>query len=129
MQKSSTIAVIHNNTLLILRRGSTAPWMPGRYCLPGGKVEYNETLEIAGQRELFEETGIKVPVSNLMPITVSYPKYSKIVFVTQSSDPSVSLNWEHDDYQWVSAHNIVQFELVPGLATTIKTLGDRGLLI
>lgn len=129
MQKSSTIAVIHNNTLLILRRGSTAPWMPGRYCLPGGKVEYNESLEIAGQRELFEETGIKVSVQDLIPVTVSYPKYSKVVFATHSNDSSVSLNWEHDDYQWVSVHNTVQFELVPGLATTIKTLSDRGLLI
>jgi len=41
MQKSATVAVINSDKkFLILRRGKSAPWMPGRYCLPGGKVEF-----------------------------------------------------------------------------------------
>ena len=43
-QKSATIAIISDNKLLLLRRGPTAPWKPGYYCLPGGKKEGNESL-------------------------------------------------------------------------------------
>ena len=58
MQKSATVALIKNNKLLLLKRGSTAPWNPDKYCLPGGKLEHNEELIECGARELYEETNI-----------------------------------------------------------------------
>lgn len=44
--------------VLILRRaaGSTAG---GRWCLPGGKVDYGDTVEQSAARELAEETGLR----------------------------------------------------------------------
>ena len=43
--------------VLLLRRaaGSTGE---GRWCLPGGKVDYGDTVEQAAARELEEETGL-----------------------------------------------------------------------
>lgn len=131
-QKTATVAVINQDKkILILERGPTAPWMPNRYCLPGGRLEPNEELIECAARELGEETGIFiVDHKNLIPYNIRYSSdYSKIVFVTTMNDPVVTLNWEHDSYAWVGREESSRYDLVPGTRATIKVLGGRGLLI
>lgn len=123
MQKSSTIAVISNKQILVLRRGQTAPWMPGRYCLPGGKLESNESLIECAARELLEETSISCSIQNIDSYEVNYQNgYSKTVFITKIHNPSVILNWEHDNYEWIDDITYSNHLLVPGLRTTIKKI-------
>jgi 8-oxo-dGTP pyrophosphatase MutT (NUDIX family) len=130
MQKSSTVALISNNRLLLLKRGDSAPWNPNRYCLPGGKLEDNETLIDCAVRELYEETSIVLKSNQLIPLTISYPKYSKTIFVCNNdSNYSVRLNWEHSDAIWVSYKESSLVDLVPGLDVTIKSLCHWGYLI
>lgn len=129
-QKSATVAIIDSNKLLLLRRGPTAKWKAGSYCLPGGKLEKGETLKDGALRELFEETGIVAYRDSLIPIVINYEVgYSKIVFATNMKDVEVVLNWEHDHYIWVGVSDYTLCPLVPGLATTIKALCGHGLLI
>jgi len=131
MQKSSTVALIRNNKLLLLRRGTTAPWMPGRYCLPGGKLDKGETLMDCALRELYEETGIVTNSNKLMPLTITYKDgYSKVLFVDNGDDScAVTLNWEHDHHVWVSYPESTTMSLVPTLPTVIKSLVSWGYLI
>lgn len=132
MQKSATVAVINNEQkILLLRRGSTAPWMPGRYCLPGGKVEQNEDLINCAIRELCEETGIVIVDNNyLAPFTVQYSSgYSKTIFTITMNNPVVNLNWEHDNYVWANSSDIINLNIVPGLNTTIKSLAANALMM
>ena len=121
MQRSATVALICNNKLLLLKRGSGAKWNPDKYCLPGGGCDLDESLVFCAKRELYEETGINIDVSLLNPLTITYPKYSKTVFVHVSNTYyPVKLNYEHSDYVW--ADSISNLDIVPGLFTTIKTL-------
>jgi 8-oxo-dGTP diphosphatase len=53
-----------NQEILLLRRANTG-YMDGRYDLPAGHVERNETLLQAAVRELQEETGIVVQEASL----------------------------------------------------------------
>jgi 8-oxo-dGTP pyrophosphatase MutT (NUDIX family) len=124
MQKSSTVAIINrDNQVLILLRGKTAPWMPSKYCLPGGKVEENESLVHAAVRELLEETNITCNINDLWPNTILYKNSrSKIVFSVKINEPVIELNWEHDDYSWIDLSSIKNYNLVPGLYTSIKTI-------
>lgn len=50
--------------VLLIRRGR-APRL-GRWSIPGGKVEYGESLIEAAHRELHEETGISASISELI---------------------------------------------------------------
>lgn len=131
MQKAATVAVINpEKKLLILRRGPTAPWMPGRYCLPGGHVEPNEDMTYAASRELSEETGISYPVDEFKTINVKYNYgYSKIVWIAHVNSNKVCLNWEHDDYRWINEQDAFVIHLVPGLGVTIKALHGHGYVI
>lgn len=46
--------------VLLLLRGPTDPWMPGRWNLPGGKIEIGESEVEAAMRETHEEAGLRV---------------------------------------------------------------------
>jgi ADP-ribose pyrophosphatase YjhB (NUDIX family) len=52
------IAVLHRDTVLMIRRGR--PPAEGAWSLPGGAQKLGETAEQAARRELAEETGLKV---------------------------------------------------------------------
>ncbi len=66
MPVSSVLAIILNNKHEILFvRQKTGPFK-GWWLLPGGKVEFGETIKDALIREVKEETGLLVRVSNLL---------------------------------------------------------------
>ncbi|MFH1764156.1 MAG: NUDIX domain-containing protein [Gemmatimonadota bacterium] len=46
--------------VLFLRRAATA-YGDGGWCLPGGKVDYAETVEESARKELREETALEAP--------------------------------------------------------------------
>lgn len=129
-QQSATVALISFNSLLLLKRGSTAPWNPDKYCLPGGKLEPNESLADCALRELNEETGIVLSCDDLTPLNINYPRYSKTVFVCNKDELySIKLNWEHSNFLWAKYNDYSVLPLVPGLDATINTLCDSGYLI
>lgn len=58
-------------TLILIKRGGH-PFL-GKWALPGGFLEKDETAEEGGARELFEETGVKVRSLKQLPV-FSNPK-------------------------------------------------------
>jgi 8-oxo-dGTP diphosphatase len=124
-QKNITVAVLYNNKLLLLKRGESAPWMPGKYCLPGGGIDNNESIIDAAIRELYEETKVSVDARFLTPINVYYnPSYSKKAFVYQpQNEPNIVLNYEHNDYVWNSVSEACsRNDTVPSVNKVVKTL-------
>ncbi|ACP34244.1 NUDIX hydrolase [Sulfolobus islandicus L.S.2.15] len=58
--------IVEENKVLLVKRKN--PPNAGLWAIPGGKVEYGETLEDALKREMREETGLEVAVSNIISI-------------------------------------------------------------
>lgn len=59
------VIVKDGEIVLILRKGEP---FRGQYALPGGFVEYGETVEAALKREVFEETGLVVEITSLVGV-------------------------------------------------------------
>ncbi len=131
-QKSATVAVIKDNKLLLLLRGSTAPYNPNKYGFPGGMLEDNESLEDCVLRELFEETGIKASKDQLENLLLKYQSgHKRILFVIKDDtiDSNITISWEHSEYVWVGTSDVADKSLVPGVEVAIKTLADLGYVI
>jgi 8-oxo-dGTP pyrophosphatase MutT (NUDIX family) len=50
------------NEVLLLKRGKKSKNEAGWWCKPGGTIDYGETAIKAMEREIKEETGIKIKI-------------------------------------------------------------------
>jgi len=57
--KATVAAIIERNGKILLEKRSIEPFK-GYWCLPGGHIEFYETVEHAIKREVREETGLKL---------------------------------------------------------------------
>lgn len=132
MQKSCTVAIIKDNKLLLLLRGSTAPYNPDKYCLPGGMVDSNESLLDCATRELFEETGVVLNKEELSELVIKYPSgYKKTIYVHKNDNfnQPINISWEHSKYTWTDSKNLDYNTTIPNFYRTINSLVDNGYMM
>ncbi|RLE53657.1 MAG: NUDIX hydrolase [Candidatus Methanomethylicota archaeon] len=60
------VILVNEHSIVLVKRKK--PPFEGFWALPGGFVEYGETVEAAVKREVFEETGLKVEVLDLIGV-------------------------------------------------------------
>jgi 8-oxo-dGTP pyrophosphatase MutT (NUDIX family) len=83
------------------------------YELPGGRMEYGETIEETLQRELLEETGLKVKPVRLLD-TWNYINEEKqhqvagVIYLCEvvGGNSDVQLSDEHDSYRWLEPSGV-----------------------
>ena len=124
---SASVAVLRDGRVLLAKRGIEP--RKGRYVLPGGFVEFDETPYEAARREMREETGLECPDLNLLEVhTIRYRENEaslSIVFHAptwhgepRAGDDAAGLEWhpvdvvESDAFAW---H-------IPGLADKLRRL-------
>jgi 8-oxo-dGTP diphosphatase len=87
---------------LLLRR-STKSSNPGKWELPGGKVEQGESFDEALYREIQEETSLQVSIQHVVGVAESdLPKVKAIhiIFKVQVESGQIQLDHEHDECVW-----------------------------
>ena len=109
--KGSAVAILDDdsNMLLLLRSGKSR-WMPKKWGLPGGKVEAGEGPVEAAIRETKEETSLNI--QNLTRLKDFSNKWVDL-FYTADYDGDVQIDFEHDDYEWVSRADVEQYDTTP----------------
>lgn len=110
-------AVICNdkNEILLLKRDNT-DYCPGCWNLPGGKVDYNETAEVALIHEIKEETSMDVRKARFLFYLDNLPdEESDLHFVTlifhAEVDGTLKINGESSDYSWVSQEKLSDYRI------------------
>ena len=76
----------------------------GRLDLPGGRVEENEDLSVALDREIIEETGLSVNIGRIV-LCWSFEKNSKLridgaTYFCSYVGGKIRLSYEHRSYFW-----------------------------
>lgn len=101
---------------LLLKRSSHSKGNPGKWDLPGGKVDSGEDFDRALIREVVEETGLRISLTRvtggtereLPERTVAY-----LIMEARLVSGQARLSNEHDDFAWVGAAELRDMDLVP----------------
>lgn len=108
VQKIAAHGLIKNgNKYLILRRSLTDSYMPGKWDLAGGTIEFGEDPLYALDREIQEETNLKVKIIKPLYIYsfISNPKRHQfqIIYECNYLKGEVKLNPDdHDQFLWAT---------------------------
>jgi len=119
-------AVIFRDGKMLLVRRARSP-AKGFYSLPGGRVEFGETLHAALHREVGEETALKIEIVELaawrevVPGTMGGGHYLIMSFAARWSSGEVMLNDEHDDHKWLAPDAIGELKITGGLQEVLRS--------
>ncbi len=109
MQVVACFIEFRDQVLFVQRAAKVS--QPGRWCVPGGKVEAGEALDAALRREVMEECGIKL--DNLVLAQTIYIRRGELDFVNHMYKsramikPKINLALEENStYQWLTKQQV-----------------------
>lgn len=107
-----------NNKILILKRSTESKTNPGKWELPGGKVDQGESFDQALIREVYEETKLKISLEHVVGISEQNLHLIRAVHIIMSGKiigGNLTLSNEHEGYAWVFFENLEEYELADWL--------------
>lgn len=130
-----SVVVRDGDKILLVKRAKA--WKAGEYCTPGGHVEAKETLRQAAQRELKEETGLHVEVSDLNLIHTSHinshpdvkddPEYldfyfeaKKVTGAAYNAEPDA-----HSEISWFTMDDMKSAPIVDYVYSALKHIDTK----
>jgi 8-oxo-dGTP diphosphatase len=124
-QLAVSAAIFRDGKILLVRRARS----PGKgfYSLPGGRVEFGESLHAALHREVDEETALKIEIVDLagwrevLPGTSGGGHYLIMSFAARWIAREPVLNEEHDDFRWLAPEAIGDLRVTGGLQEVVQS--------
>ena len=123
-QLAVSAAIFRDDRILLVRRARSPA--KGFYSLPGGRVEFGETLHAALHREVDEETALKIDIAGLagwrevVPGESGGGHYLIMSFAARWQAGEVVLNEELDDFKWLAPDALGDLRLTGGLREVIE---------
>ena len=123
--------ILKDDKVLLIREGNAygGGTNHGKYDFPGGKVHVGETVIDAINREVEEESGMKVIVKNPFFVDEWRPiikdeqiQIIGIFFLCEAISEEVKLGTDHDDYQWVSVSESTKLPLIDATEKALNVL-------
>ncbi len=124
-QLAVSAVIFREGKLLLLKRAKS----PGHgfWSLPGGRVEFGESLHTALAREVDEEAGLEIDIVALagwrevLPLAGgSGGHYLIMSFAARWKANEPRLNEEHDDFKWVEPGQFGDLKLTGGLGEVVE---------
>ena len=127
-QLAVSAAIFRDGKILLVRRAQSPA--RGFYSLPGGRVEFGETLHAAVHREVDEETSLKIEIVDLagwrevLPGAAGGGHYLIMSFAARWTSGEPVLNDELDDFRWLPPDALGDLKLTDGLQEVIQSARD-----
>ena len=113
-------AVILNQAgeVVLIRRGKEP--RRGEWSIPGGRLEWGESVHDALRREVHEETGLKVEIEGLIDVVDAVSRnaageairhYVLIDFLTRPIDGELCAGSDAAEARWVPFDNLAEYSL------------------
>ena len=124
-QIAVSAAIFRGGKILLVRRARSPA--KGFYSLPGGRVEFGETLRAALHREVDEETSLKIEIADLagwrevVPGRAGGGHYLIMSFAARWVAKEPVLNDELDDFKWLPPDALGDLKLTGGLKEVIQS--------
>ncbi|MEM0457003.1 MAG: NUDIX hydrolase [Nitrososphaerota archaeon] len=121
-----------HNILLVKRKNEPGK---GRWSIPGGSVELGESLKDAVVREVYEETGLLVEVSELLDIieVIRRDNAGNIIFhyvildyLAKPISGTLRAASDASDVIWVSVDEAMNMEITDSLRAMLRKLKEKG---
>lgn len=118
----------HKDKILLLKRSDKVLAYQGKWSVVAGFFDEVKPIQEKILEEVKEETGINK--DDILSIHIGKP-YEFLdaeiertwirhpVLVELKKEPSLKLDWEHEEYKWVSREQLKEFDTIPN---TVKTL-------
>ena len=122
-QLAVSAAIFRDDRVLLVRRARSRG--KGFYSLPGGRVEFGESLHTALHREVDEETAIRIEIVGLAgwrevpPGAGGGGHYLIMSFAARWTAREPVLNDEHDDFKWLAPDDLGDLKVTGGLAEVV----------
>jgi 8-oxo-dGTP diphosphatase len=104
--------------ILILKRSTDSKTNPGKWELPGGKVDQGESFDHALIREVYEETNLKISLEHVVGASEQNLHIIRAVHIIMSGkivEGELNLSSEHEGYAWVTIETLPDYELADWL--------------
>jgi ADP-ribose pyrophosphatase YjhB (NUDIX family) len=124
-QLAVSAAIFRDNRLLLVRRARSPA--KGFYSLPGGRVEFGESLHAALHREVAEETALTIEIVELagwrevLPGPTGGGHYLILSFAARWVGGEPVLNDELDDFSWCAPDALSDLRLTEGLVDIVES--------
>ena len=127
----SAKVVIHddNDHCLLLKRSMSSRASPGKWDLPGGKVDAGENFEHGLLREVAEETGLTISVQRVLGAAESELPTRRVVYLIlegRIESGNVCLSSEHDDFAWVDRKDLGGVDIAQEFRPSLKAYSRIG---
>ena len=112
---------------LLLKRSLRSKGNPGKWDLPGGKVDPGENFTQGILREVAEETGLTFSIQRVGGVAESESATNKVVYLIlegRLESGQVQLSSEHDEYVWVNRRELPKMELADQFQAFAQTYSE-----
>lgn len=122
-----SVCLLRNGEVLLVKRAR--PPSLGLWSLPGGHVEWGETLRQAAARELMEETGLEADLAD-QPIMVDVIRrdgqgpvlahYAIAMFDGRWRRGEARAGDDAEEVRWAAVETLHEMTLIPGILDLVR---------
>ena len=107
--------IFKNSKILLEKRSKKIIVEKNKWCLPGGRINFEEKAEDAIKREIKEEIGLNVKKVKFLfyhdEILPNLPSHSLVMVFLIEVSGKLKLNWEVSEAKWFSQKEIEKLDM------------------